>query len=117
MPSFPCWGLPLSGPTPSSLQALGSEADQGLTLSNSVSLLSHCRNSLPVISRRKSGAPLAAYSTIPEGGHTTDTERQPCRVNAPISGAWAGKASALWCPSTATTTSSPTHRAPYQAAC
>src|SRR5262249_2876190 len=105
--------VPLSDPTSSSLQALGSEAGQGLTLSNSVSLLSHCRNSRPVTVRRKSGAPLAAYSTIPEGGHTTDTERQPCRVKAPISGACAGEASTPWCPSTATTTSSPTQRAPY----
>src|SRR5215467_7516324 len=109
--------VPLSGPTPSSLHALGSEAGQGLALSNSVSLLSHCRKSLPVTARRKSGAPLAAYSTIPEGGHTTDTERQPCSVNAPISGSCAGKASASWYLSTATTTSSPTQRAPYQAAC
>jgi len=48
---------------------------------------SHCRNSLPVTVRRKSGAPLAAYSTIPQGGHNIDTDRQPCRANAPISGA------------------------------
>jgi hypothetical protein len=47
-------------------------------------MLSYCRNSLPVTARRKSGAPLAAYSTIPEGGHTTDTDRQPCKVKTPI---------------------------------
>jgi hypothetical protein len=35
------------------------------TLSNSVSRLSHYWNRLPVTRRRKAGAPLAAYSTIP----------------------------------------------------
>src|SRR5262249_19501961 len=109
--------VPRSGPMSPALPASASEAGQGLTLSNSVSLVSHCRHSLPATARRKSGAPLAAYSTIPEGGHSTDTERQPCRVKAPISGSCAGEASAPWCPSTATTTSRPTHLAPYKAAC
>ena len=36
-----------------------------LPLLNKVSRLSHCHNSLPVTRRRNSGAPLAAYSTIP----------------------------------------------------
>ena len=40
-------------------------AHQYFPRSNRVSLLSHCRNILPVTVRRKSGAPLAAYSTIP----------------------------------------------------
>ena len=34
-------------------------------LSNKVSRLSHRHNNLPVTVRRNSGAPLAAYSTIP----------------------------------------------------
>ena len=50
---------------PQLLQAPGSEAGQCLPLSNKVSMLSHCRTSRPVTVRRKSGAPLTAYSTIP----------------------------------------------------
>jgi hypothetical protein len=38
---------------------------QRFTLSNKVSMVFHCCNSLPVTRRRKVGAPLAAYRTIP----------------------------------------------------
>ena len=72
---------------------LGAEAGQCLTLSNTGSMFPHCRHSRPVTVRRQSGAPLAPQSTLPEGGHTTDTERQPCRANAPLSGARAAEAS------------------------
>src|SRR5262249_39921463 len=89
----PLHRVPLSGRHAPSAARRWGRAGQGVTRLPRGSLLSHGCHSLPVPARRKSGALLAAYSTIPEGGHTTDTERQPCRASALITGAGAGGAS------------------------
>src|SRR5215471_15957029 len=80
----PCIGSRSLVAMPPSLPAAGAEAGQGVPRSPRVVLLAPCGHRLPVPARRKSGAPLAAYRTIPEGGHTTETERQPWRANALI---------------------------------